>query len=217
MKKYIELEGPEFSGKSTQASRLFNYLLKQGKKAYLVKLPGTTPLSQTIREIVKSKDYSISSYEDFLLNVASTQSVLDYINTLDVEYVIFDRFMSSMVVYQGYLSKELFHQDSLHLYESFQFRNFDVLKNLQRFYLRISPAEILKRRSYSGRSFLKDKYDSFDLSGFEEMVKAYDKSFSSDSVSFNEIPLFLLSSCKRFIINAEQDEDNVFNQIKENL
>ncbi len=53
--KFIVLDGPEGAGKSTQIERLVERLRELGHSATAVRDPGSTPVSERIREVLLDK------------------------------------------------------------------------------------------------------------------------------------------------------------------
>lgn len=103
---FITFEGCEGCGKSTQSRRLYNRLLSMKIQAVLTLEPGGTPLGNTVRDLLKSRqDISISPVSELLLfNSCRTQLVTDVIKPAlaSGQVVICDRFTDSTLVYQGY-------------------------------------------------------------------------------------------------------------------
>jgi len=103
--KIVVFEGPEGSGKSTQAKKALNYLRKKGKKAVLLREPGGTRISEKIRSIILDpKHREMSPETELLLYEAARAQVCreKIIPFLKKGYtVILDRFFTATNVYQG--------------------------------------------------------------------------------------------------------------------
>lgn len=103
---FIVLDGPEGAGKSTQVDRLVRRLREQGRQATAVRDPGSTPVSERIREILL--DASLPDMhartEVFLYMASRAEMVARLVRpALDVGLtVVSDRFVSATVAYQGY-------------------------------------------------------------------------------------------------------------------
>jgi len=104
--KLVVFEGPEGSGKSTQAKKIFDYIRTINKKTVLLREPGGVPISEKIREIILDPNHKkISSKTELLLYIASRAQIIDekIKNLLKFGYLILlDRFTLSTLVYQGY-------------------------------------------------------------------------------------------------------------------
>jgi len=104
--KFITFEGPEGSGKSTQAKLLFLYLIKKGYPVILLHEPGGTSIGEKIRRILlDSKNKSMFSLTEMLLYMASRaqvikEKIIPYLKKGKI--VICDRFLDSTLAYQGY-------------------------------------------------------------------------------------------------------------------
>lgn len=104
--KLIVFEGPEGSGKSTQALKIFKYIRLKNKKTILLREPGGTFISEKIRAIILDpKHKNISPKTEFLLYIASRAQIIEEkIKGLLKKgfIVLLDRFILSTIVYQGY-------------------------------------------------------------------------------------------------------------------
>lgn len=103
---FITLEGPEGSGKTTQARQLVTWLQQAGMDVLAVREPGGTEVSDAIRHILlDSKSGSINARTELLLFCASrAQLVSDRIkpHLSRGGIVVCDRFADSTLAYQGY-------------------------------------------------------------------------------------------------------------------
>lgn len=102
----ITFEGAEGSGKSTQIKLLEVYLRKSGARVLVLREPGSTALSEALREILLDKK-NASLYQKtelFLYLAARVQLVQEKIIPALKEKTIIlcDRFQDSTLVYQGY-------------------------------------------------------------------------------------------------------------------
>ncbi|MDQ7787924.1 MAG: dTMP kinase [Thermodesulfovibrionales bacterium] len=108
MKKgfFLSFEGIEGTGKSTQASLLFERLREKGFDVVLTEEPGGTKIGRKIREILLSPDHQeITPLTELFLYFASrtqhlAQVIIPAVNRGAV--VITDRFTDSTIAYQGY-------------------------------------------------------------------------------------------------------------------
>jgi len=103
--KFITFEGIDGCGKSTQARLLLEYMNKSGVETILVREPGGTNISESIREILlHSSSGQMGDRTESLLMTASraqlTQEVI--IPNMDQGiFVIADRYSDSTLAYQG--------------------------------------------------------------------------------------------------------------------
>ena len=104
--RFIVLDGPEGAGKTTQVERLVRHLRDTGRQATAVRDPGSTPVSERIREVLLDKRLPEmdARTEVFLYMASRAEMVVRIIRpALDVGLVVVsDRFVSSTVAYQGY-------------------------------------------------------------------------------------------------------------------
>ncbi len=103
---FISFEGGEGSGKSTQARELHRKLLDAGLDAILVHEPGSTPLGNRLRHLLKSPrvKHITPLAELFVIAASRTQLVTELIqpNLLRGIIVVCDRYTESTKAYQGY-------------------------------------------------------------------------------------------------------------------
>jgi len=104
--KFIVLDGPEGSGKSTQVDRLARRLAEAGIATVCVRDPGGTPVGERIRDVLLHADLpDMDPLTEMFLYMASRTEMVDGVirPALDAgRMVIADRFISSTIVYQGY-------------------------------------------------------------------------------------------------------------------
>lgn len=101
------MEGPEGSGKSTQAKTLIQRLAERGVEAVYTREPGGTMLGEAIRNILQHNQAGESPCEraELLLFEASRNQLVEKVIRPNLEkgiWVICDRFMDSTTAYQGY-------------------------------------------------------------------------------------------------------------------
>jgi dTMP kinase len=102
---FIVFEGPDRSGKSTQAKLLADWLKTRRKKVVLTREPGGTHLSEKIREILLDPKGKIEPLTELFLyetsRVKHTLSII--IPAMKAgKVVVSDRFTMSATAYQGY-------------------------------------------------------------------------------------------------------------------
>jgi dTMP kinase len=101
---FLTLEGPEGSGKSTQARRLETRLTSSGFRATVTREPGGTQLGEAVRRILLHDTSPVPAADALLFSAARAQLVAEVIEPALVrgEVVICDRFTDSTLAYQGY-------------------------------------------------------------------------------------------------------------------
>ncbi len=102
---FISFEGIDGSGKSTQASLLFEKLVQDGMSTIYLREPGGTKISEKIRELLLDvENIDMTERAEFLLYAASRaqlvqQKIQPALNAGQI--VICDRFIDSSTAYQG--------------------------------------------------------------------------------------------------------------------
>lgn len=103
---FIALEGPDGSGKTTQAARLVDWLRGLGREVVACRDPGGTPLGDRLRSILLDRDGALIGLRaEMLLYMASRAQLVEEVIRPALKagrIVVSDRFMLSNVVYQGY-------------------------------------------------------------------------------------------------------------------
>jgi thymidylate kinase len=200
----IELEGPEFSGKTTQANKL-----KSIYNLEYVRIPGYTYIGEEIRKLIKF-DPNITSRTQLGLLIAAFYSVYEKLLDNDKHpSCVIDRGITSMYVYQGCIHKLL--ETNYKLFSDV-IRDIINLLNIhfeyKRFYLKISSEEIIKRRQTSNRKVELtgkiDYYDNLPKEKFVDMVNYYDQSMID--------PIF--NNVKTYVIDGVQSLDNITSEIQ---
>lgn len=105
--KFITLEGPEGSGKSTQAQRLCSRLEARGIEVVKAREPGGTATGELIREILQHNRAGEPLFpeSEALLFAASRAQLVRSVIEPALErgaWVVCDRFADSTTAYQGY-------------------------------------------------------------------------------------------------------------------
>ncbi len=101
---FISFEGGEGAGKTTQVELLRQRLESLSLPVLVVREPGTTPLGEQVREIIKSQSNNVPAADALLFMAARAQLMADVIvpNLKAGTTVIGDRFSDSTIAYQGY-------------------------------------------------------------------------------------------------------------------
>lgn len=106
MSLFVTFEGPEGSGKSTQARILYSHLHARGYPVILVREPGGTRIGDLIRRIVLDLQHTemAATTEMLLFSAARAQLVNQVIRPyLDQGGIVLcDRYADSTYAYQGY-------------------------------------------------------------------------------------------------------------------
>ena len=143
--KFITFEGVDGCGKSTQARLLLEHMNNSGVETILVREPGGTNISESIREILLHSNSSgqMGDRTESLLMTASraqlTQEVI--IPNMDQgKFVIADRYSDSTLAYQGG-GRNL---DIEWLIELNNYATFTLLPDIT-FFVDIRPEEALRR------------------------------------------------------------------------
>jgi dTMP kinase len=165
---FITLEGPDGSGKTTQAHLLVEWLRDQGHDALLTREPGGTGIGDQIRGVLHdASNRAMSPGTEFLLYSASRAQHVSQLILPSLEagkIVISDRYADSSLAYQGYgrgLDLEVLHTITV-----FATRG---LKPDLTLYFDIAPGEGLQRRLLSGEEW--NRMDSEALA-FHRRVRA---------------------------------------------
>jgi len=103
---FVTFEGPDGSGKTTQAQLLYEYLQERGYPVFLTREPGGTGIGDQIREVLHSLENTemLPQAEILLYSASRAQLVGQIIRPhLDRgEIVLCDRYADSTLAYQGY-------------------------------------------------------------------------------------------------------------------
>lgn len=101
----ISFEGVEGSGKTTQAQALASWLKSAGLDFIFVRDPGTTPVSEKIRQILLDPGQKINPHCELLLFLAARSQLTREIIQPALsarQIVVADRFSDSTMAYQAF-------------------------------------------------------------------------------------------------------------------
>jgi dTMP kinase len=165
---FVTLEGPDGSGKTTQAYLLVKWLREQGRDVLLTREPGGTSIGDQVRDVLHDAgNQAMDPSTEFLLYSASrAQHVSQLIlpSLAAGRIVVSDRFADSSLAYQGY-GRGL---DLGILYAITAFATGSLKPDLT-IYFDIAPGEGLERRLLSGEEW--NRMDAEALA-FHERVHA---------------------------------------------
>jgi dTMP kinase len=201
---FITLEGIEGSGKTTQISRLAEFLEDRGIECVTTRQPGGTLIGKNIRSILLDPANSaLEPLAELLLYMADrAQHINELIRPAlqNGKTVVCDRYFDATRVYQGFargLSIELIGK----LHQIL----FDDLKPDVTFLLDLSPQVGLKRAWQQ----LNNGQRSGDESRFEAEAVAF-----HEKVRAGYLELARLEPDRFRIIDAAQTQDQVFTAMK---
>ena len=143
--KFITFEGIDGCGKSTQARLLLEYMNNSGVETILVREPGGTNISESIREILlhNSSSSQMGDRTESLLMTASRAQLTQEVIVPNIDkgkFVIADRYSDSTLAYQGG-GRNL---DIEWLIELNNYATFTLLPDIT-FFVDIRPEEALRR------------------------------------------------------------------------
>lgn len=199
--RFISFEGIDFSGKSTQIQRLKAYLEQKGFSVFVLREPGGTKISESIRDLLlDKKNMQMNDRAEMLLySAARVQLTQEKIMPLlqNGGYVLADRFVDSTTAYQGY-GRGLEQETIRHVNN---FATFGLLPS-KTFYLKISPETGFGRRKESGRTA--DRLELAGLEFYKNVCAGYDA--------------IALAEPKRFVVlDGTQVEEEIHRQIIESI
>lgn len=195
---FISFEGVDGSGKSTQISKLKNYLEESGYNVVLTREPGGTRIGEKIRTVILDPDNNEMSAmtEAFLYAASRVQHVTEVIKpAVDAgKIVICDRFVDSSIAYQGY---------GRNLGESIEIINSYAVQNMMpdlTFLMKVKPDVGNDRISNREKDRIELEAQDFHMAvynGYEELekrfpdrIKGVDASRSIDEIH-DEIVLYI--------------------------
>jgi len=100
---FLTFEGVDWSGKSTQAELLAEWLRDQGRSVLTTREPGGTPVAEAVRDLVLHGDEMCAWAEAALYAAARAENIAKVVRPAleRGEDVVCDRYLDSSVAYQG--------------------------------------------------------------------------------------------------------------------
>ncbi|MBN1180129.1 MAG: dTMP kinase [Anaerolineae bacterium] len=145
MSLFVTFEGPDGSGKTTQAHLLADVLRQQGYAVVSTREPGGSPIGDQIRAVLHDcANTDMTPRAEFLLYSASRAQLVDQVirpALAEGKVVLCDRFYDSSLAYQGY-GRQL---DLPALREITRFATGGLVPDLT-LYLDLPPDQGLERR-----------------------------------------------------------------------
>lgn len=166
---FITLEGPDGSGKSTQAGLLVNFLRQRGSSVLATREPGGTAIGDQVRSVLSNlENTAMHPRTEILLFQASRAQLVEQVIRPQLArrgIVVCDRYADSTLAYQGYG-----HQvDMVRLRAIVEFATGGLKPDLT-LLLDIDVVEGLRRRTKSGEW---NRLDAYDLAFHQRVRQGY--------------------------------------------
>ncbi len=167
---FITFEGLDFSGKSTQAKLLHQYLLSRKVKVILLREPGGTIISEKVREIILDRNHiEMTPLTEFMLFSASRSQLVSQVIKPHLKkgyVVICDRYYDSSKAYQSY-------GGSLELKQVMKVNNIATggLKPDITIFIDIAPKAAFARANAGGN--VKDRMENKALTFYNKVYKGF--------------------------------------------
>ncbi|MHC4931370.1 MAG: dTMP kinase [Planctomycetota bacterium] len=103
--RFIVIDGPDGSGKTTQTARLAAHLRERGEEVVVLREPGATPAGEAIRDLLLDPETDVIPLAEMLLYQAARAQVVEAVIRPALEEgktVLLDRYSYSTAAYQGY-------------------------------------------------------------------------------------------------------------------
>jgi len=175
--KLIVVEGSDGSGKTSLIERLQGWLLVNGNEVEVFREPGSTPIGEAVRTLIKDPNSTISVTTQTELLWLSRARLLEEIVQPKLSAgvnIILDRYWFSTLVYQHEFYKDKPIYDTIrNIIE--QYYQADYL-----IYLKVSPEVAYERcRAGNGRGNVADMNDDKPLDVFVKWSQMYNELFDA--------------------------------------
>ena len=174
---FITFEGIDGCGKTTQVELLKSHFEAKGYEVISIREPGSTKISEQIREILlDSKNTELSSESETLLFASARAQIVKEVIIPSInenKIVLCDRFIDSTIAYQGYgRGMDLQNLDIINA--------FAIQNNYPdfTFFIDVSVEESKKRLNSSNLDRMESTGDEFFnnvRNGYLELTKKYPK------------------------------------------
>lgn len=191
--KIVSFEGFEYSGKSTQIKLLKNYLKKNKTKVTFTREPGGDAQLEKIRKIILNSNFDNLTL--ILFFFSSRFALLSKLKSKNL--IVFDRFFDSTFAYQKYTVKD--KNLILNLINQIDKKFIPKIT----FYFKMDKKTLIQRKKSIGER------NSFD--------KKYFNQFTRIQKNYEEIGRMNLGNRKFIIIDANQNKEDIHNNILINL
>jgi dTMP kinase len=194
---FISLEGGEGAGKSTQNKRIVDWLSARGKLVVEAREPGGTIVSEQIRRVLlDTRNAGLNATAELLLMFAARSQLVQEVilpALAEGKVIVCDRFADASYAYQG--GGRQLGAETVAIVEKL------VLKNLQpdlTLLFDVTVEQGMKRVASRGEA---DRFEIESVRFFERVRRAYLERAANNPQRFS-------------IIDASQDEDQVWLQVK---
>nr|MBN2276551.1 dTMP kinase [candidate division Zixibacteria bacterium] len=102
---FITFEGIDGSGKTTQLQMAEKFLADNGRSTLVLREPGSTPISEKIRDLLLNPGLKINPVSELMLYLAARAELVAQVIAPAIDngrIVLCDRFHDSTTAYQGY-------------------------------------------------------------------------------------------------------------------
>lgn len=198
---FITFEGNDGSGKTTQITRLSEYLSQKGLEVVLIREPGGTPIGEKIRNLVLgNENQGMCPITEMLLYAASRAQLVESVIRPGIKAnkaVICDRFVDSSYAYQA-IGRGLGLETVIAVNKP---AIGDCLPDLT-FFMDVDADTAMERRNAKGEEADRIESEKMDFhrrvyDGYNELVKLYPGRIKS--ISVNKSPDEVFKSIKAYM------------------